>query len=58
MKASTIESPLPLDNSDKESFYDNVYLMAKPDATREEFEADWAEFSALKTAHLKNKSLM
>lgn len=58
MKANALESPLPLDNSDKESFYDNVYLELKPDATRADFEADWSEFVALKASHLKNKSLM
>jgi hypothetical protein len=37
---------------DADEFYD-VYRTFKPDATRAEFERDWAEFQRVKEAHQK-----
>lgn len=41
---------------DTNEFFD-VYRVFCPDATREEFELEWARFQEAKAAHRKEKSL-
>jgi hypothetical protein len=39
-----------------DEFFD-VYRLFKPEATREEYEREWAEFQRHKTEYLKKRSL-
>lgn len=45
-----------LDEFNADEWFDTMRRV-RPDYTREEFDLDWAEFQAMKAAHLRQRTL-